>query len=58
MCLFGIVERPGVSWDVLGCPGVIRLTLKAAIGMTTVQSRESEGLTKRRNQHDFAKSNF
>ena len=26
MCLFGIVERPGVSWGVLGCPGVIRLT--------------------------------
>ena len=26
MCLLGIVERPGVSWGVLGCPGVIRLT--------------------------------
>ena len=24
MCLLLIVERPGVSWDVLGCPGVIR----------------------------------
>ena len=21
MCLLGKVERPGVSWDVLGCPG-------------------------------------
>ena len=28
MCLLGIVERPGVSWGVLGCPGVIRLTRK------------------------------
>ena len=26
MCLLGKVERPGVSWGVLGCPGVIRLT--------------------------------
>ena len=26
MCLLGIVGRPGVSWGVLGCPGVIRLT--------------------------------
>ena len=26
MCLFRIVERPGVSWGVLVCPGVIRLT--------------------------------
>ena len=26
MCLLGIVERPGVSWGVLGCPGVIRFT--------------------------------
>ena len=28
MCLLGIVGRPGVSWGVLGCPGVIRLTIK------------------------------
>ena len=27
MCILGIVERPGVSWGVLGCPGVIRLTV-------------------------------
>ena len=26
MCILGIVGRPGVSWGVLGCPGVIRLT--------------------------------
>ena len=26
MCLLGIVEGPGVSWGVLGCPGVIRPT--------------------------------
>ena len=26
MCLLCIVGRPGVSWGVLGCPGVIRLT--------------------------------
>ena len=26
MCLLGILRRPGVSWGVLGCPGVIRLT--------------------------------
>ena len=26
MYLLGIVERPGVSWGVLGCPGVLRLT--------------------------------
>ena len=26
MSLLGIVERPGVSWGVLGCPGVIRPT--------------------------------
>ena len=30
MCLLGIVERPGVSWGVLGCPGVIRLTRQIA----------------------------
>ena len=26
MCLLGIVGRLGVSWGILGCPGVIRLT--------------------------------
>ena len=26
MCFLGIEGRPGVSWGVLGCPGVIRLT--------------------------------
>ena len=26
MCLLGIAEGPGVSWDVLGCPGIIRPT--------------------------------
>ena len=31
MCLLGIVERPGVSWGVLGCPGVIRLTLGKSV---------------------------
>ena len=31
MCLLGIVERPGVSWGVLGCPGVIRLTPLAIV---------------------------
>ena len=25
MCLLGKVERPRVSWGVLGCPGVIKL---------------------------------
>ena len=30
MCLFGIVERPGVSWDVLVCPGVIMTPLYIA----------------------------
>ena len=25
MCLLAIVESPGVSWGVLGCPGVIRM---------------------------------
>ena len=29
MCLLGIVGRPWVSWGVLGCPGVIRLTVPA-----------------------------
>ena len=24
MCLLGTVERPGVSWGVLGCPGGIK----------------------------------
>ena len=32
MCLFGIVERPVVSWGVLGCPGVIRLTPPRLVG--------------------------
>ena len=26
MCVLGIVERPRVSWGVLGCPGVVGLT--------------------------------
>ena len=32
MCLLGKVERPGVSWGVLGCPGVIRLTRRSSVG--------------------------
>ena len=31
MGLLGIVERPGVSWGVLGCPGVIRLTRRSGM---------------------------
>ena len=26
ICILSIVERPGVSWGVMGCPGVISLT--------------------------------
>ena len=31
MCLLGIEERPGVSWGVLWCPGVIRPTRPATL---------------------------
>ena len=41
MCLLGIVGRPGVSWGVLGCPGVIRLTVWSALKSTT-QTEDSK----------------
>ena len=43
MCLLSIVERPGVSWGVLGCPGVIRLTRKPAQGRKFEHSKNSSG---------------
>ena len=58
MCLLGIVGRPGVSWvswGVLGCPGVIRLT-DVGLSVITIQCtiQIANQIMKELNQLGFA----